>query len=246
MRKVVAPLVALAILLAIWQSGVLGSLGLIDESLLPTPSEVASSLWENRSLLLDATWVTLREVLLGFGCALVAGLGFALAMHLSDTLRHALYPLLVASQTIPIVVVAPIFVLWWGYGIGPKLGIVALICFFPITVNALDGLRSADPEQIKMMRSLDATRWGILRHVEVPGALPRVFTGAKIAAAISVIGAVFGEDAGATGGLGYQIRVDNGLFNMPRIFAAVVILSVMALILFGLIALAERRLVRWS
>ncbi len=246
MKRALPPLIALAVLLAIWQSGVLGSLGLIEEDLLPTPSEVASSLWENRTLLADATWVTLREVLLGFGCALVAGLGFALLMHLSDTLRHALYPLLVASQTIPIIVVAPIFVLWWGYGIGPKLGIVALICFFPITVNALDGLRSADPEQIKMMRSLDASRWRILRHVEAPGALPRIFTGAKIAAAISVIGAVFGEDAGATGGLGYQIRIDNGLFNMPRIFAAVVILSVLALILFGLIALAERRLVRWS
>lgn len=246
MKRVAPPLIAVGILLALAQLNAFGALGLVDDALVPTPSEVATSLWENRSLLADGAWVTLREVLLGFGCALVAGLALALVLHLSTTLRNALYPLLVASQTIPIVVVAPIFVLWWGYGIGPKLAIVALICFFPITVNTLDGLRSADPEQIKMMRALDASRWQILRHVEAPGAVPRAFTGAKIAAAISVIGAVFGEDAGATAGLGYQIRIDNGLFDTPRIFASVVILSAMALLLFGLLALLERRLVRWS
>ena len=117
-------------------------------------------LWEDRSLLADNAWVTLKEVVLGFGCALAAGLAFAVALHLSQTLRRAFYPLIVASQTVPIIVIAPILVVWFGYGIGPKLAIIALICFFPITVNALDGLRSVDPEARKMMRSLDASRFG--------------------------------------------------------------------------------------
>ena len=144
--------------------------------------------------------MTLQEVLLGFACALVAGLGFAVALHLSETLRRAFYPLLVASQTVPIIVIAPILVVWFGYGIGPKLAIIALICFFPITVNTLDGLRSVDPEATKMMRTLDASRGQILRRVEAPTALPYVFSGAKIAVAVAVIGAVFGEWAGADSG----------------------------------------------
>jgi len=238
------PVFTLGALIAAWQLAV--ELEIVNPQLVPAPSEVVASLYENRSLLADNSWVTLREVLLGFGCALVLGLGFAVALHLSATLRRAFYPLLVASQTIPIVVVAPLFVVWFGYGIGPKLAIVALVCFFPITVNALDGLRSADPEQIKMMRSIDASRWHIFRHVEAPGALPRAFSGAKVAIAVAVIGAVFGESAGANQGLGHLILIDSGLFETARIFATVVILSAIAIALFGLLGLAERRLVRWS
>jgi putative hydroxymethylpyrimidine transport system permease protein len=244
MRRWVAPILVLAGLVAAWQIAV--DTGVIDDFLVPAPNDVARALWENRSLLADNAWVTFREVVLGFACAVVLGLAFAVALHLSGVLRQAVYPLLVASQTIPIVVAAPLFVLWFGFGIGPKLAIVALVCFFPITVNTLDGLRSADPEQIKMMRSLDASRWQVFRRVEAPGALPRAFTGMKIAVAIAVIGAVFGEDAGATEGLGFLIRVDNAQFETARIFASVLILSGMAILLFGLLTLAERRVVRWS
>src|SRR5690606_24090384 len=113
-----------------------------------------------------------------------------IALHLSRLLRHSFYPLIVASQTIPIIVIAPILVVWFGFGIGPKLAIIALICFFPIAVNTLDGLRSADPEAVRMMRTLHANRWAILRRVELPGALPGLFSGAKIAIAVAVIGAV--------------------------------------------------------
>lgn len=244
MTRFLAPFLVLVALVGAWQVAI--EIDLIDSLLVPTPADVAQALWENRSLLADNAWVTLREVLLGFGCALLLGVGFAVALHLSGVLRQAVYPLLVASQTIPIVVAAPLFVLWFGFGIGPKLAIVALVCFFPITVNTLDGLRSADREQIKMMRSLDASSWQVFRHVEAPGALPSAFTGAKISVAIAVIGAVFGEDAGATKGLGYLIRLDNASFMTARIFATVVVLSVMAMLLFGLLTLAERRLVRWS
>jgi putative hydroxymethylpyrimidine transport system permease protein len=156
MRRWLLPALVLATLIGAWQiaanTGAIAGALHLEDFLVPAPSEIAQSLWEDRSLLAENAWVTLREVLLGFGCALVAGLGFAILLHLSETLRRATYPLIVASQTIPIVVIAPILVVWFGYGIGPKLAIVALICFFPITVNTLDGLRSVDPEATKMMR----------------------------------------------------------------------------------------------
>ena len=148
-------------------------------------------------------------------------------------LRRAFYPLLVASQTVPIVVIAPILVVWLGFGIGPKLVIIALVCFFPITVNTLDGLRSVDPDLLKMMRTLDASRWQTLRRVEAPSALPYFFSGAKIAVAVAVIGAVFGEWAGSSSGLGHLIQQASGQLQTARMFAAVVVLSALAIVLFG-------------
>jgi ABC-type nitrate/sulfonate/bicarbonate transport system permease component len=249
MRRWGLPLLLVAALLVAWQvaatTGAIADALRLEDFLVPSPSEIGASLWENRSLLADNAWVTLKEVLLGFGCALVAGLSFAVALHLSETLRRAAYPLLVASQTIPIIVIAPILVVWFGYGIGPKLGIVALICFFPITVNALDGLRSVDPDAIKMMRTLDASRRQIFIRVEAPTALPYAFSGAKIAVAVAVIGAVFGEWAGSSSGLGHLMLQDNAQLETARLFAAVVVLSAMAMALFGLLALAERRIVTW-
>jgi len=243
------PIGLLAALLGAWQiaagSGALADLLGLESFLVPSPAEIASALWDNRSLLTENAWVTLREMLLGFGCALVLGVAFALAMHLSTTLRDAFGPLIVASQTIPIMVIAPILIVWFGFGIGPKLAIVALICFFPITVNALAGLRSADPEAIKMMRTLDASRLQILWRVDVPTALPQTFSGAKIAAAIAPIGAIFGELAGSDSGLAHLIVQDNAQLQISREFATVVVLAAMALALTGLVALAERRIVTW-
>jgi NitT/TauT family transport system permease protein/putative hydroxymethylpyrimidine transport system permease protein len=243
------PTLLIAALIGAWQlaasSGALADLLNLESFLVPSPAEIAESLWQNRSLLAENAWVTLKEVLLGFGCALLAGLAFAVALHLSETLRRAFYPLLVASQTIPIPVIAPILIVWFGFGIGPKLAIVALICFFPIAVNTLDGLRSVDPEAIKMMRTLDASRRQILRRVEGPSALPYFFSGAKIAVAVALIGAVFAEWSSADSGLGLMIRQDTALLETARAFAAVVVLSAMAIALFALLALAERRVVTW-
>jgi len=245
----VLPALALLALLGAWQiaatSGAIASALGLEDFLVPAPSEIAKVLWEDRSLLADNAWVTLKEIVLGFGCALAAGLAFAVALHLSPTLRHAFYPLIVASQTVPIIVIAPILVVWFGYGIGPKLAIIALICFFPITVNALDGLRSVDPEAVKMMRSLDASRLATFRRLEAPTALPYVFSGAKIAVAVAVIGAVFGEWSGSSEGLGYLMQLDNGRLETARMFASVAILSAFAIGLFALLAFAERRVVSW-
>jgi putative hydroxymethylpyrimidine transport system permease protein len=249
MKRWLLPTALLATLIAAWQvaatTGAIADALRLEDFLVPAPSEIAQSLWEDRSLIAENAWVTLQEIALGFGCAAIAGLGFAISMHLSGVLRHAAYPLIVASQTIPILVIAPILVIWFGFGIGPKLAVVALICFFPIAVNTLDGLRSTDPEAIKMMRTLDASRGQILLRVEAPGALPQFFTGARIAATIAPIGAVFGEWVGADSGLGHLILQDNAQLETARLFAATAVLSAIALGLFGLLALAERRVVTW-
>jgi putative hydroxymethylpyrimidine transport system permease protein len=249
MRRWLAPGALLAALLAAWQvaasNGAIAEALSLEPFLVPSPAEVAESLWESRSLIADDTWVTLQEILLGFALGLLAGAGFAVAMRLSDTLRQAAYPLIVASQTIPIVVISPILVVWFGYGITPKILIVALICFFPITVNALDGLRSVDPEAVKMMRSLDASRWQRFRRVEAPAALPSLFTGVKISVVVAPIAAVFAEWAGSSSGLGHLIQSDTANFEVARQFATVAVLSAMALALIGLTSLAERHVVSW-
>ena len=160
MKRWLLPSLVLLALLGAWQlaasSGLLADLLGAEPFLVPSPAEIGESLWQSRSLLAENAWVTMKEILLGLGCAVAAGLAFSLALHLSATLRLAFYPLIVASQAIPIIAIAPILVVWFGWGIAPKLWIIALICFFPITVNTLDGLRSVDPEAIKMMRTLDA------------------------------------------------------------------------------------------
>ncbi|HEX3608341.1 MAG TPA: ABC transporter permease [Solirubrobacterales bacterium] len=248
-KRWLPPALLLLGLVGLWQ--IAASSGLLEDALnlqsflVPSPAEIGEALWQNRSLLAENSWVTLEEMLLGFGCALVAGLGFAVAMHFSATLHRALYPPIVASQAIPILVIAPILVVWFGYGMGPKLWIVALVCFFPIAVNTLDGLRSVDPEATKTMRTLDASRMQILWRLEAPTALPFVFSGAKIAAGVTGIAAVFGEWAGAESGLGVLIHEDSGQFEIARLFAEVALVAAMALALFALLALAERRVVTW-
>jgi putative hydroxymethylpyrimidine transport system permease protein len=249
MRRALLPLAVILGMLGLWQLAaswdVIADALSIEPFLVPAPSDVADSLWTDRELLAENAWVTVQEVLLGFAIALVAGSAFAIALHLSDLLRRALYPLLVASQTVPVIAIAPILVVWLGFGLGPKLAIIALICFFPITVNALDGLRAVDPELPRMMRTLDASRIQTLLRVEAPSALPFLLSGAKIAAVISVIGAVFGEWSGADQGLGHLILVAQGQVQTARVFAAVTVLSALALLLFGGLALVERRLAWW-
>jgi putative hydroxymethylpyrimidine transport system permease protein len=249
MRRRVFPALLLVALIGVWQlaasSGALAEVLNLESFLVPSPAEIAESLWQSRSLLAENAWVTLQEILLGLGFSFAIGSAFALAMHLSAILRDTFNPLIVGSQAIPVLVLAPILVVWFGFGIWPKLVIVAIVCFFPIAVSVLAGLRSVDPDAPKMMRTLDASRAQILWRVETPTALPYFFAGAKIAVAIAPIAAIFGEWAGANSGLGVLIREDNALLQTARLFAEVALISAMALALFGLIALAERRVVTW-
>ncbi|HEU4705852.1 MAG TPA: ABC transporter permease [Solirubrobacterales bacterium] len=249
MRRILLPAALLAALVGAWQiaasTGAIAELLSLEPYLVPSPAEIAQSLWENRSLLAENAWVTLREMVFGILCALVVGIGFAIAMYRWRAVHDASYPLIVASQTIPVVVIAPILIVWFGYGLPPKIFIIALVCFFPVTIAALDGLRSVDPEAVKMMRTLDASRWQRFRRVEAPTALPSLFTGVKIAVVIAPIGAVFAEWAGSSAGLGHLIQSDTALFEVARQFATVAVLSALALALMGLTVLAERRVVRW-
>jgi putative hydroxymethylpyrimidine transport system permease protein len=219
----------------------------VPKYLLPSPSQIAISLKNDWGpYLAPATWVTLREVLIGFVIAAVAGVGLAIVLHMFTPLRRAVYPLLIGSQTIPIVVLAPILVILFGYGILPKLVIVALICFFPIVVNGLDGLRQVDDDFLRMMKTLDANRWAIFRRVEFPGALPSIFSGMRIAATFAAIGAIFGEWAGASAGLGYVILQATPNLQTARIFAAILILTLIAMAMFALVSLLERIFVPWA
>jgi putative hydroxymethylpyrimidine transport system permease protein len=238
------PLLLVAAATGTWEA--VARLGGIENYLLPAPSEVGTALVDDRSLLLQDSWVTAQEVLLGFALALAVGVAIAVLLHLSPPLRRAVYPLVVASQAVPVIVIAPILVIWFGFGIVPKLIVIALICFFPVVVNTLDGLRSVDQAQVKMLRTLNGSRAQVFRHLELPSALPYLFSGAKVAVAVAVIGAVFGELVGSDAGLGHAIQVGTAELLTARVFAAVLILSAMAIALFALVAALERWAVPWS
>jgi putative hydroxymethylpyrimidine transport system permease protein len=244
MKRWVPPILLLAGLIALWELVVRAAD--VPDYLFPAPSAVAAALRDDAGTLGDATLVTAREMLLGYLLALVLGLAFAVLLHFSALLRRALLPLLVVSQTVPTVVLAPILAILLGYGIGPKLIVVAIVCFFPIVVNAVDGLRATDPELVRMMRTLHGTRWSLFRRVEFPGALPMIFSGARIAATYAAVGAVFGEWAGSSEGLGFVMLQSQPSLDTAVIFASVAILSLLALALYGAVTLAERLLVPWK
>jgi ABC-type nitrate/sulfonate/bicarbonate transport system permease component len=230
--------------LGVWE--LYARLGPVDDFILPAPDQVASSLLHDRGLLWDNLLVTAQEMLLGLLLALVAGAALALALHRFAPVRKAVYPLLVGTQAIPIVTIAPLLAAWFGYGLFPKLVIVALVCFFPIVVTTLDGLRSVDPEQHKLMRTLNATPAQTLRWVELPTALPAALSGAKIAVAVGGIAAVFAEYAGSEDGLGHLLLQSIPQLETARAWAAVVVLAALAIACFALLALAERRLAPWA
>jgi len=229
--------------LAAWEAAV--ALTATPAWLLPAPSTILVASVEARDLLLRHSAVTLLEALLGFAAALTLGLVLAVAMALSPAVERALYPLVIASQAINPLAVAPLLLIWLGYGLEPKIVIVVLVCFFPIVVNTIDGLRAVDPEYVRLLRSLGAGRWQALRLVRLPAALPFLLSGAKVAVAVSVIGAVIGEWVGASAGLGYFMIRSAASLQTARVFAAVVITALLGLALFGLAALVEARLLPW-
>jgi putative hydroxymethylpyrimidine transport system permease protein len=244
MSRLLPPLGLLAAAVGLWELVVRAAH--VADYLFPAPSAVASALAGERGVLASATLVTLREVVLGYLLAVGLALALAVVLHFSAPLRGGLLPILVLSQTVPTVLLAPILAILLGYGIGPKLIVVAIVCFFPIVVNAVDGLRSTDVELVRMMRTLDAGRGAIFRRVELPGALPAVFSGARVAATYAAVGAVFGEWAGSSSGLGFVMLQSQPALETARIFAAVLILSAIALGLYGLVSLVERWLLPWE
>lgn len=248
MRRIVRPLPAVLLLLAlvgIWELYVDLKGSTFSQALLPAPHQVLGALYDDRSLLWSNFLVTAKEVLLGILVAAVLGSVLAVAIHFSPTLRRATYPLLVGSQAVPVPVLAPMLAFWLGFGLLPKLLVVALVSFFSVTVTTTAALAAVDPALIKLMRTFDATRMRTFRHVELPAALPGVFTGAKIAVAVSVIGAVLAEYTGSNSGLGYIILVSEPQLLVARAVAAVVVLSLFAVALFWLLGLLERLALPW-
>jgi ABC-type nitrate/sulfonate/bicarbonate transport system permease component len=238
----------LLVLLGAWEVYV--DTGGVDPFVLPAPHEVAAALWNNAGLLSSNFAITAQEVGLGIVVSLVVGFGLAVVVHLSPTLHRALYPLLVASQAVPIVVVAPLLVFWWGFGVLPKLAVIGVICFFPVVVTTVDALASVDPDQLKLLRTLDASRWQAFRFAEAPAALPAALSGAKISLAVAVIGAFIAESTtGTTGsfaGLGHEIVSDVTALQTARAYAAAAVLGVFAVACFYALAVAERRLAPWA
>jgi len=242
-RRHLPPVMLIAATILAWQ--ILAGVFHVKTYVLPRPSEVVSTLVNQRADILTNAEFTIREIAFGFALSVIIGLALAFALNVSRVLRQTVYPILVASQTVPVVVLAPILVVMFGLGMIPKLAIVTLICFFPIVVNAVDGLASVDPEYVRMMRTLHASRWDIFRRIEFPSALPLIFSGARVAATYAAIGAVFAEYSGSNEGLGYLIQQATPDLNTSLMFAAVLVLTLLALVLFGLVNLTERLTAPW-
>ncbi len=244
-RRVLPTLLVVAALAALWEAAThwFG----VPDYILPSLEAIFAVLGDRWSdTLASATLVTTEEVLLGFALSIAVGVAIAAALHSSRVVRNAVYPLLIGSQAVPIVVIAPVLTIIFGFTITPKLIVVALVCFFPIVVNAVDGLASVDPELLRVMRTLDGGRWASFRRVEAPAALPSLFTGLRVAATYAPIGAIFGEYAGSTNGLGYLMVQATPQLETSLVFAAIFILTAEAIALFVVVTLLERICCPWA
>lgn len=238
------PAIVLAIaLLALWQLYV--QVSQVGPRFLPSPTAVIAALVTNWPVIYDNTIPTLLETVLGIAIATALGLFLAVLLNVSGWMRRAVYPLLVTSQTIPMVALAPLLLIWVGYNISSKLIVVILYCFFPIAVACADGLASVEPAMIRLLRSMKASRWQILWMVRLPAAMPSFFSGLRIAATYSVVGAIFGEYVGAEKGLGIYMQRATNSFATAQVFAAIVVTAALSLALFGLVSLIERLALPW-
>jgi len=235
-----APALALA-LLTLWQLWV--PLSGISPFILPTPLEIVARIGEDFPVLLRHARITVLEVTSGFGLAIGLGLPTALAIFYSRPVERAVYPLLVALQTIPKVALAPLLVLWLGYGWAPKVFLAFLISFFPIVIATVVGLKSLDREMVHLVRSMGANEWQTFVKVRLPAALPSIFGGFKVGIALAVIGAVIGEYVAAEQGLGYLQLLANSHFDTTLNFAALITIAAIGVVLFSLLGYVEARLV---
>ncbi len=217
----------------------------VPEYILPAPTAIVARLFESWNLLGSATWVTTTEILIGFGVGVALGIALAIPIAYSDLVRNTLYPLIVASQAVPKIAIAPLLVLWLGFDLTPKVVVTALMVFFPVTVTAAEGLSSVDPNLLDLLRSVNASRTQIFFRIRFPHALPQLFAGLKIGITLAVVGAVVGEWVGADSGLGYLLVYANTLLDSTLLFAALLLLIVLGVALFLIVGVLERVLLPW-
>ncbi len=243
-KKVVAPVCAVSALLAVWQA--VCSAGLVPNFMLPSPVEVVAALAGDFSLLMSHMWTTLAEAALGLAIGVAVGFVFAVLMDKFETFYLAFDPLLTVSQTIPTVAIAPLLVLWFGYGLLPKVLLVILTTFFPVTVALASGFRSVDPDQIDLLRTMNATEWQIFRYAKLPAASEQFFSGLRISATYAIVGAVISEWLGGFTGLGvYMTRVRKN-FEYDRMFAVIIITSALSLLLMKAVDLLQNICMPWK
>ncbi|MEV7344382.1 ABC transporter permease [Streptomyces sp. NPDC093544] len=244
LRAVWPPLLVLAVVIGGWQTYVTAA-G-VDPTVLPSPGRVLNQGWANRTDLWDQTLPTLQETLLGFALSFAAAWLVAVILDFSAAARRGLYPLLVASQTIPIVAVAPLLIIWFGFGLLPKMLVVTLTTFFPLAANLAAGFASTDRDAMRLLRSLGTGRWRAFRLVRVPSALPHFFTGLRVSITYAVVGAVFAEYAGAEKGLGIYMQAQKSAFRTDLVFAAVMVTALLSIALFGATFLLQRLVLPWE
>jgi NitT/TauT family transport system permease protein len=244
LRTALYPLLGIVAMLALWQLYV-SALG-VSRIVLPGPLDIARAAGANWPILMRETWPTFLESVLGFALAVVVGIPVAVSVASSRVLNLTLYPLLIATQSVPKVAVAPIILVWFGLGLQSKLVIAFLVAFFPIVVDTAAGMRATPAGLIELARSLRATRLQIFLKVQFPAALPSIFAGAKVAVTLAVIGAVIGEFVGSLNGLGNLLLTANSQLDSPLAWAALVWLSVLGIVLFAAVVAVERLVMPWS
>jgi NitT/TauT family transport system permease protein len=243
-RKLDPPyaLITLLILIAVWQ---LACIAGVPAFLLPAPYDIAKDLVSHALYFVPHTWATALVVIIGFVASAAVGLPLAIALSYSRVLNKSLYPLIVGSQVVPKVAIAPLMLAWFGFGLAPKIAIVIAIAFFPVVINSVVGLRSTPPQMIYLAHSMGASLWQIFWRFCLPQALPSILAGLKMAAVLAVIGAVVGEFVGADAGLGYIILTASSNFDITRQFSALILLSALGMIFFWLIEIIERNVIPW-
>jgi ABC-type nitrate/sulfonate/bicarbonate transport system permease component len=237
------PLLVCAVLIAGWE--IASKSGWQPDYILPAPSDVAQDLWEDRGGYWDNAKTTLEEILVGFTVGLILGLGIGVLIGMAPALRRTTYPFVVASQSLPTLALAPVLVLWFGFGIVPKVILVVQVVFFPITVATVTGLVSVSEQALMFGRTLGASGWSLFRKIRLPASLPYVFTGLKISASYAAVAAVIAEFAGAESGLGALMLRANDNLQTDAVFGALILITAIGVGFFALMSLLERLVVPW-
>lgn len=242
-KSIWPPLGAVVLLLVIWQLAT--NLFHIEAWILPSPALIGHEAWSEKDRLGLHTWATLKLTLSGFSIGVAVGLLVAGILHYTPFLRSALYPLLILSQNIPTIALGPLLVIWFGFGILSKLIVIILVCFFPVTIAALSGLATTDRTMLNYMQMIGASKSQIFWKLELPFSLPSIFSGVKIAATYSVMGAIIAEWISSSEGIGYYMMLQKSAFRTDHMFLAILVVVAISLVLFMLINLIEKWSIRW-